>query len=152
MAAYHRFENPLFDRVLERVAAAPAALGLILPRTPQQAAALEARGLPAALRVVRQVPDGLNLLWHSDLVIGAGGTMNREAAVLGVPVYTVFAGRPAAVDEALIEAGRLTRLDDETDLDRIRFRKRHEATRAAAGTRVLDCVMAEIGRFLEAAA
>ena len=39
------------------------------------------------------VVDGLNLIWHSDLVISGGGTMNREAAALGVPVYSIFRGK-----------------------------------------------------------
>jgi predicted glycosyltransferase len=43
----------------------------------------------------------LNLIWYSDLVISGGGTMNREAAALGVPVYSIFLGKSGAVDRYL---------------------------------------------------
>lgn len=149
MAAYHRFENPLFDAVLERVAATPDALGLILPRTADQAARLEERLLPGSLRVVREVPDGLALLAAADLAVGAGGTMNREAAVLGVPAYTVFAGRPAAVDAALIADGRLVQVRTEADLDRIAVRRRNGGAASPPPARTLRAVMDEIERFTE---
>lgn len=149
MAAYHRFENPLFDRVLDRVAEHPDAVGLILPRTPDQARGLEERGLHESLRVVREVPDGAALLAASDLVIGAGGTMNREAAVLGVPAYSAFAGAPAAVDDELIRQGRLVALRDERDLERIRIERRNRTDAPRHDRQVLDQVIHEIERFLE---
>jgi hypothetical protein len=60
--------------------------------------------------------DGLNLIWHSDLVISGGGTMNREAAALGVPVYSVFRGSIGAVDRYLSEQGRLVLLENVHDV------------------------------------
>jgi predicted glycosyltransferase len=60
--------------------------------------------------------DGLNLMWHSDLVISGGGTMNREAAALGVPVYSIFRGEIGAVDRHLADAGRLTFLKSADDV------------------------------------
>jgi hypothetical protein len=72
-----------------------------------------------------QAVDGLNLLWNSDLVVGGGGTMNREAASLGVPVYTLFRGPMGAVDTHLRDQGRLAILENEADVDqRIIFQKR----------------------------
>jgi len=68
--------------------------------------------------------DGLNLIWHSDLVVSGGGTMNREAAALGVPAYSIFRGRIGAVDRYLSENGRLILLESIDDIrTRIRFTK-----------------------------
>jgi hypothetical protein len=60
--------------------------------------------------------NGLDLIWHSDLVVSGGGTMNREAAALGVPVYSIFRGRIGAVDRYLAEQGRLTLLESVEDV------------------------------------
>ena len=60
--------------------------------------------------------DGLNLLWHSDLVVSGGGTMNREAAALGVPVYSIFRGHIGAVDRRLVSEGRLVLIQSVGDL------------------------------------
>ena len=66
------------------------------------------------------IPDhpvnGLNLIWHSDLVVSGGGTMNREAAALGVPVYSIFRGKIGAVDRYLADTGRLTLLETPADV------------------------------------
>ncbi|HEY2645664.1 MAG TPA: DUF354 domain-containing protein, partial [Candidatus Acidoferrales bacterium] len=66
--------------------------------------------------IPQQVMDGLNLIWHSDLVISGGGTMNREAAALGVPVYSIFRGRIGAIDRYLSESGRLVLLEQVDDI------------------------------------
>ena len=68
------------------------------------------------MRVPERVVDGLNLIWHSDLVISGGGTMNREAAALGVPVYSVFRGKIGAVDQYLSRHGRLVLLERAEDV------------------------------------
>ena len=68
------------------------------------------------MRIPNGVVNGLNLIWHSDLVISAGGTMNREAASLGVPVYSVFCGRIGAVDQYLANRGRLVLLKSVEDV------------------------------------
>jgi predicted glycosyltransferase len=60
--------------------------------------------------------DGLNLIWYSDFVVSAGGTMNREAAALGVPVYSIFRGKIGAVDRYLSNTGRLVLLENVQDL------------------------------------
>src|SRR4051794_5829692 len=107
VSLYHRFENPLFNRVLERLR--DQAQVVVLPRTPEQRAELEAAG---GYVVPEQVIDAQSLIAHADVVVSAGGTMNREAVALGTPVYTTFEGRLGAVDEALIADGRLRRLTD----------------------------------------
>jgi predicted glycosyltransferase len=65
------------------------------------------------------VYDGSNLLYHADLVISGGGTMNREAAVLGTPTYTVFKGKLGAVDEYLIQRGRMIHVRNQQDMQRM---------------------------------
>ena len=60
--------------------------------------------------------NGLNLIWHSDFVVSGGGTMNREAAALGVPVYSIFRGKIGAVDQYLAHNGRLTLLENVEDV------------------------------------
>ena len=122
MAAYHRFENPLFDRLLERLDARPDLAVIVLARTDAQAEAIRRQHKNLVLPTTSL--DGRELIAASDLVISAGGTMNREAAVFGTPAYTVFAGEIPAVDRALIDAGRLVPLRALEDLDRIRFEKK----------------------------
>ena len=119
VALYHRFGNDLFAAVLRRlsVAATPGREGVqpvLLPRTAAQREAL--RGV-AGFVVPERAIDAQSLIAHADLVISAGGTMNREAVALGTPVYTTFEGRLGAVDARLIEEGRLRKLRDPSELD-----------------------------------
>lgn len=115
LALYHRTDNPLFDRVLERLAADPTVDTVVLPRTAEQGAAVRALGLPRVLVPERAI-DARSLVATADVVVSAGGTMNREAVVLGTPVWTTFAGQLGAVDRALIDQGRLLRLERPDDL------------------------------------
>ena len=108
VSLYHRFENPLFRQVLERLAAGPAQT-VVLPRTPAQREEILRLG---RFTVPERAVDAQSLVAFADLVISAGGTMNREAVALGTPVYTTFEGRLGAVDERLLREGRLRRLDD----------------------------------------
>jgi predicted glycosyltransferase len=71
------------------------------------------------------VVDGLNLIWHSDLVISGGGTMNREAAALNVPVYSIFRGKIGAVDRYLVDQRRLVLIENEKDIAKIRVVRRN---------------------------
>jgi uncharacterized protein len=117
VSLYHRFANNLFARVLERLRLAARDEGVqpvVLPRTPQQRAELAGT---EGFTVPQQAIDAQSLIAHADLVISAGGTMNREAVALGTPVYTTFEGRLGAVDERLIEEGRLRRLRDPAELE-----------------------------------
>ncbi len=88
---------------------------MIVPRTESQAAAIRAMGA-ANLIVPERAIDAQSLIAFADLVVSAGGTMNREAVALGTPVFTTFAGRMGGVDEALIAEGRLRVLDDPEEL------------------------------------
>jgi uncharacterized protein len=104
LSLYHRFENDLFGRVLERLRGTQT---VVFPRTAQQRAELTALG---GFIVPEGAVDAQSLIAYADLVVSAGGTMNREAVALGTPVFTVFEGRLGAVDEHLIADGRLQRL------------------------------------------
>ena len=123
VSLYHRFESSLFGRVLERFRGRQA---VVLPRTPEQRAELVRSG---GFIVPDHAIDAQSLIAFADLVISAGGTMNREAVALGTPVYTTFAGRLGAVDAALIAGGRLRWLEDP---DALELGKRE----GAAGDRV----------------
>jgi predicted glycosyltransferase len=120
VSLYHRHGNPLFAQVLERLGHDGSVHAVVLPRTQEQRAAIRALELPS-LHVPEHAIDAQSLVALADLVVSAGGTMNREAVALGVPVYTTFAGRMGAVDEVLIREGRLWPL---TALDAIELRKR----------------------------
>jgi uncharacterized protein len=116
VSLYHRFENDLFAGVLDRLrrAAADGVQPVVLPRIDSQRAEL---GRVPGLLVPAEAIDAQSLIAHADLVISAGGTMNREAVALGTPVWTTFEGRLGAVDERLIAEGRLRRLDSAEQLD-----------------------------------
>lgn len=120
VALYHRFGNDLFGAVVERLRGAAAPAGnegvqpVLLPRTEAQREAL--RAVPG-FAVPERAIDAQSLIACADLVISAGGTMNREAVALGTPVYTTFEGRLGAVDERLIGEGRMRVLRDAGELD-----------------------------------
>jgi predicted glycosyltransferase len=105
VSLYHRFENPLFKQVLERLR--DQAQTVVLPRTREQREEVVAAG---GFVVPERAVDAQSLVWHADLVVSAGGTMNREAVALGTPVFTTFEGRLGAVDERLMQEGRLRKL------------------------------------------
>ena len=115
LALYHRTDNPLFDQVLTTLSADPRVDQVVLPRTAEQGAAVRALNLPRVI-VPEHAVDARSLVATADLVISAGGTMNREAVVLGTPVWTTFAGTLGAVDRALIADGRLQQLTRVEDL------------------------------------
>ncbi len=122
VSLYHRFENDVLGAVLERLRDRQT---VVLPRTPQQRAELLRSG---GFIVPEQAIDAQSLIAYADLVVSAGGTMNREAVALGTPVWTTFQGRLGAVDEQLIADGRLRAL---ASADEIVFEKRGTDARAA---------------------
>jgi hypothetical protein len=112
VSLYHRFEHPLFAQLLERLR--ERAQVVVLPRTAEQRAELAAAG---GFVVPERAVDAQSLVALCDLVVSAGGTMNREAVALGTPVWTTFEGRLGAVDERLIAEGRLRRLARAEEVD-----------------------------------
>jgi predicted glycosyltransferase len=125
-ALYHRFDNDLFDELLERLCAHPLARVILLPRNDSQRATYGERA-DAKLILPEHALNGPNLIASSDLVISAGGTMNREAAALGVPAATIYAGEWAAVDEDLVREGSLTRIVTHEDLVNLPIEKKTRA-------------------------
>jgi predicted glycosyltransferase len=111
VSLYHRFENPLFQRVLERLR--DQAQTVVLPRVQAQREELARAG---GFVVPEHAVDAQSLVWHADVVISAGGTMNREAVALGTPVFTTFEGRLGAVDERLLAEGRMRKLSDPDEI------------------------------------
>jgi uncharacterized protein len=116
VSLYHRKSNPLFPKVLNRLGSDEGVHAVVLPRTQEQRHFINGLGLPSLI-----VPEGAveaqSLVALADLVLSAGGTMNREAAALGTPVYTTYGGRLGGVDEALIRSGRLRPLTDPRALE-----------------------------------
>ncbi len=125
VSLYHRFHNELFADVLDRLRGEQT---VVLPRTAEQRIRLAAQ---PGLIVPEQAVDAQSLIAYADLVVSAGGTMNREAVALGTPVLTLFEGRLGAVDETLIASGRLKRL---TQASQVVLAKRVQ--NAQTGTRV----------------
>jgi uncharacterized protein len=120
-AHYHNPESEgLLDEALRRFSGKLGIKILLLPRNKRQESELReawTKEIAAGdILIPSHVEDGLNLIWNSDLVISGGGTMNREAAALGVPVYSIFRGKTGAVDRYLVESGRLTMLESIQDI------------------------------------
>jgi predicted glycosyltransferase len=111
VALYHRFENDLFGQVLLRLREQGQVV--VLPRVAEQRAELEQAG---GFIVPERAIDAQSLIAYSDLVVSAGGTMNREAVALGTPVFTTFEGRLGGVDEDLISSGRMAQLQDASEV------------------------------------
>ena len=120
-ALYHRMANERFDEVLRRALDEASVQVVLLPRTTVQRARYAT--MSPRIRIPERAVDGNSLLALADLTVGAGGTMNRESAVLGTPTYTVFLGRLGAVDAKLIRLGYLQ--DLRTAGSHPRFEKKH---------------------------
>jgi predicted glycosyltransferase len=147
-AHYHNPESEaLFVEVMNRVSAFPGAKTILLPRNKNQESHIRSAWpqwfKSESVVVPASAVDGLNLLWHSDLVISGGGTMNREAAALGVPVYSIFRGKAGAVDRELQNTGRLTLIDTvEAVREKILLKPRTRDTRiqSEAATALPDII------------
>jgi uncharacterized protein len=124
VSLYHRHSNPLFPQTVDLLGRHEEVQAVVLPRTDEQRQFVERLALPSLVVPPRAV-DAQSLIALSDLVVSAGGTMNREAAALGVPVWTTYGGRLGGVDEELIRQGRLKPLTDPRALD---LRKRGSGT------------------------
>lgn len=139
-ALYHRFQNTLFDEALQQLSADENVRIVLLPRNESQRAAYSGR---ARVIVPPSPLPGPDLIAASDLVISAGGTINREAAALGVPTASIYAGKWAAVDEQLVNEGRLLRILSSTDLQALPVQKK-----GAVSPRRSKAVIDEIMQFI----
>ena len=116
VSLYHRHSNPLFPQTLEHLGSLETVHAFVLPRTDAQRDYVRSLALPSLI-VPDEAVDAQSLIAFADLVVSAGGTMNREAAALAVPVYTTYGGRLGGVDEELIRQGRLRPLSDPRALE-----------------------------------
>lgn len=142
-ALYHRFENELFDELLVSLSSRAGVKIILLPRTDAQRTEYQ-KCKPANMIMPREALDGANLIAASDLVISAGGTMNREAAALGVPAASIYAGKWAAIDEQLVSEGRLQRIASREAIKSLTVVKKGALTpRQAMGTRkeIIDLIL-----------
>ncbi len=142
-SAYHA-DNPLYEGVLDRLVAEPDAISVLIPRTERQRESALARD-HADLIVPERAIDAQSLIAYADLVVSAGGTMNREAVALGVPVYTIFSGRMGAVDERLIATGRLRELADPAALELSKRTSEPGPADPRDAGLLVDCVVGAVG-------
>jgi uncharacterized protein len=155
-AHYHNPESEkLLMAVFNLLGAHPEVKTILLPRTHRQEAELRQANpeLFATERIVvpKHAVDGLDLIWYSDLVISGGGTMNREAAALGIPVYSLFRGTMGAVDKHLAETGKLVLLESEQDVrEKLQFVSRKKMSASAPRQRAtLEAVVNHISAVME---
>ena len=124
-ALYNRhFENELLDQVLDKFAAVDNTKIVVLPRKAAQGNELRIRHPQSNIIFPKTTLDGGNLIAASDLVLSGGGTMNREAAALGVPTATIFTGLSAAIDEYLCGEGRMIKVESIEEIDLIKLEKK----------------------------
>jgi predicted glycosyltransferase len=154
-ANYHNDKSSvLLDDVMRLLLSAKNIFIIMAPRTQQQASEMQiaALNLPDArdrYTILKEAVDGLQLASAADLLISGGGTMNREAALLGVPVYSIFAGRQGALDRAMEAEGLITFIRDVRDLSKIRLERRDRARKPNALTdRVEKSVIEQIDLML----
>jgi uncharacterized protein len=145
VSLYHRHSNPLFPLTLRHLGELDSVHAIVIPRTDEQREYVRSLELPSVVLPERAV-DAQSLIALSDVVVSAGGTMNREAAALGVPVYTTYGGRLGGVDEELIRQGRLRPLTDPRALDlEKRERRPHERVRREPQV-LLDLLLSAVQR------
>ena len=128
VSLYHRKSNPLFPQVLARVGSDTGVHAVVLPRTEEQRTYVKELALPSLI-VPDHAVEAQSLVALADLVVSAGGTMNREAVALGTPVYTTYGGRLGGVDEALIRSNRLRPLTDPRALELVKKTGQAEGVR-----------------------
>jgi predicted glycosyltransferase len=150
-AHYHNAEaDVLLDASLKLLMARPDVRVILVPRNEKQTKILRKDWAEfiqnRRIIIPEHVVDGLNLIWNSDLVISGGGTMNREAAALGVPVYSIFRGLIGGVDKYLASSGRLALIESVEDVrTKIILKRRDTASQDTVGrASVLESVVAGI--------
>jgi predicted glycosyltransferase len=155
-AHYHNPESDtLFVEFMKRVCATPGIRAILLPRNKLQEAHIK-QSWPQWFKdskvvIPKQAVNGLNLLWHSDLVVSGGGTMNREAAALGIPVYSIFRGKSGAVDRQLQKEGRFLIIDNiDAVKNKILLQRRNKNTGQTGLNpgKALDTIIEHIGAIM----
>ncbi len=153
-AHYHNEKSELLFRTLvARLRCEEDAQVVVLPRTEAQKEDLVLKyGMASRpFRVIERAVDGLSLICHSDAVFSGGGTMVREAALLGVDVFSIFAGRVGSADQSLMSTGRLRLIKRSEDIEGMTFTKRVRAeNRVNRNHRTRDFIFNEIIGFARA--
>jgi uncharacterized protein len=156
-AHYHNPESEvLFSETLRLLGSQPRVRAVVLPRNTRQGEQLQSEWKDLIADGRLQIPaapvDGLNLIWFSDLVVSGGGTMNREAAALGVPVYSIFRGKIGAVDRYLAEQKRLILIETPQEVHtKINLTRWNRPTKPDSRNRpALECIVSNIVMALEA--
>jgi uncharacterized protein len=156
-AHYHNPESEIFFvEFMQRLVATPDTQAVLLPRNKNQEAQIRS-DFPqwfahGKVMVPKEAVDGLNLLWHSDLVVSGGGTMNREAAALGVPVYSIFRGKIGVLDRQLQKDGRMVLIEKRDDVhQKIRLERREKNRGETSGSprRALAGIIEHVEQILQ---
>jgi predicted glycosyltransferase len=154
-AHYHNPESDrFFVKFMEKAFLSPGVKVVLLPRNKNQAAALKINWpewfADSKVIIPNEAVDGLNLLWHSDLVVSGGGTMNREAAALGIPVYSIFRGKSGAVDRHLQRHGKMTLIESIEDVENkiILKHREKEVLRGSEPRSALSEIVQQIGEII----
>jgi len=135
----------IFKELYKYLASAGSVKVVIIPRDAQQETELKKSFSPGERWIfLNEMTNGLNLIWHSDLVISGGGTMNRESALLGIPTYSIFAGKIGGVDRELERRGRMRIIRRIEDVRTIDLVKRPSIVLQKYKSTVLDFVTNEI--------
>ncbi len=155
-ANYHSEKSePVFDAILRYLLNADDTFTIIVPRTGGQAK--EIKKLVDLLQaqngrylILDKAVDGLNLAYAADLLISGGGTMNREAALVGVPVYSFFAGKLGSLDAQMENEGLITFIREKEDIGKIKLTQRGRRPAAVNGLtdRVESFVIGQIDAYL----
>lgn len=155
-ANYHNERSEvLLTEIIKLLLTSSETFTLIVPRTHEQAAEISETiaskpDFTALYAILDEAVDGLDLIYAADLVISGGGTMNREAALLGVPVYSIFAGRQGALDQQMESEGLITFIREASDLAKIKLVRRFRYNVVPALTRRVEkFVIERIDEFLE---
>jgi predicted glycosyltransferase len=153
-ANYHDAHGEvLFTAIIQLLISSNEIFTVVVPRTREQAAEIREiiasrPDFTAPCTILDEAVDGLDLIYAADLVISGGGTMNREAALLGVPVYSIFAGRQGALDKQMESERLITFIRDNGDLSKIKLKRRKPSSANALTARVEKFVIREIDRYL----
>jgi len=155
-AHYHKqLSDDLFEYILNYLTKREEIQIILLPRNEKQADNIkkiwEKFFTDGKIIIPQKAVDGLNLIWHSDLVISGGGTMNREAAALGVPVYSIFGGNIGSVDKYLSDKGRLTLLRSFDDIESkiVLQKRRNQKNNSNNNSETLNSIVSSIKSIME---
>jgi predicted glycosyltransferase len=96
----------------------PGVSVMVLCRTQRQRDEVATLLPTGSIEILPRTVDGPSMIAAADLVVSGGGTMNREATVLGVPAWSVFTGATPHIDERLAGEGRLRWVRSEEELAR----------------------------------